>query len=328
MRTTIFKNCIALTLALAACGDDSTGTGTNSASATDSTGTTADPTGDPGTTSPTTGPGPTTSGDDVSASATEATTSTSTTIGTSETSSTTSPDETTTTTATGTTTTGDESTTGDTSGDTGTMIGCGFDGPQLDAALVHIDNPPPPCGTFEFSGQNVAMDTGPVYNLDGCPCDSDCFAPDPWTFTLDVPAKALPAVMPICPHIIVERQMSKQGCELIGVTIYELQNNDWPLPYYVAGSLLGPPQAAADDLKVTQDSVEMCACDGCCNPPERYDLEFEIEGEALSLAEGEMGVLGDPNDLHYDVTNYQSHYSGICDDSPAIDWVVNLQPAP
>jgi hypothetical protein len=323
MRTTILKNCITLSLALAACGGDTTGTGTNSA--TDSTGTTADPTGDPDTTATSTDPGPTTSGDDVSASGTETTTTT--TVSTSE-SSTTAPDDTTTTTSTpGTTTTGDESTTGDEASDTGVMLGCGFDGPQLDAVLVHDGFPPPPCGTFEFTGQNIVMDAGPVYHLDGCPCDNDCFAPDPWTFTLDVPFDALPAVMPICPRIVVERQMSKAGCELVGVTIDELQNKDWPLPYYVAGSLLGPPEAA-DDLALTQDSVEVCACDGCCSPPERYDLEFEIMGESLVLAEDEMGVLGDPNDRHYAVKNYQSHLSGICDDSPAIDWVVNLQPAP
>lgn len=321
MRTTLTCTTILICLALAACGDDTGGTGNA---------TTTGPTSDPATTGDTTaGPStsstssddPTTGGDDNSASGT-------TTASTTSTASTTTADDTTSTTTTppGTTTTGDDTTSGDdTTG--GTMVGCGLEGPEVEATLVHVGDPPPPCGTLEFIGSNYEMNTGPVYNLDGCPCNSDCFAPDPWTFTLDVPDGAfLPAVMPICPRIVVERQMSKKGCELVGVTIFETDFTTFPNPYYVAGSLLGPPAAAAADLSVEQTVVETCDCDFCCNSPERYDLEFELGGEMLSLAEDSFGVLGDPNIPHYAVSNFQSHYSGTCDDSPAIDWVVNMIP--
>ena len=323
----------ALTLALSACGDDTSGTGGGSTSGSP----TGDPTGDPSTSAPSSTSGdtnPTTSGDDNSASEahTDTTAAPQTTTSASATAE---PDTTggTTTAADDTTTSPDDTTTSpdDTTG--GVMLGCDFIGPELDAILVHDGNPPPPCGTFVFDGgQNINMDAGPVYHLDGCPCNSDCFAPDPWTFTLVVPDEALPAIMPVCPRIVVERQMSKQGCELVGVSIYEAENDDWPHPYYVAGSLLGPPAAAAADLGVEQHSVEMCDCDGCCNPPERYDLEFTVKGDifddpTLTLAENSDGKIADDLlDAHYAVYNYQSHYSGICDDSPAIDWVVSLQP--
>lgn len=324
MRTTLTCSlCLALSLALAACGDDTGGTGdTTTTGPSSDPASTGDTSGGPSTSS-TSGDDPTTGGDDNSASGTTTAPDTTTTASTTTT---TADDTTSGSTSTPETTTSDTTTADDTTG--GTMIGCGLEGPEVEATLVHDGFPPPPCGTFEFVGQNQVMDMGPVFHLDACPCDSDCFAPDPWTFTLDVPAEALPAVMPICPRIVVERQMGKQGCELVGVTILETQNQDWPFPYYVAGSLLGPPAAATPDLTVEQTVAESCECDFCCNSPERYDLEFAIEGDMLSLEEASSGQLGDPTDMHYDVFNFQSHYSGICDDSPAIDWVVSLQPAP
>lgn len=321
MRTTL--TCL-LSLALVACGDDTVIDPTSSNNTSTDPGTTADPPSTGPVTTDT--PEPITSGDDASESATDTLPGT-TTPPTTETpdTSTTSPDETTSTTdAPSDTTSSDDTTTTDDS-TTGAPLGCGFVGTELEAFLVHDGKPPPlGCGTFEFVGQNIANDVGPVYKLDGCPCGSDCFAPDPWTFTLSVPNEALPAQMPVCPRIVVERQMSKKGCELIGVTILETANQDFPFPWYVAGSLLGPPEAAAG-LTVTTSSVEVCECDGCCSPPERYDLEFGFQGDSLALAEDSHGWFGDPNGTHIDLYNYQSHLSGICDDSPAIDWVFSLQ---
>lgn len=309
-------------LALAACGDDTTNTATAPGTTTGDTTATPVTTGDvPGTT---TGD-PTTSGGSQSGTTTDLPM---TTTASSDTIVTTSTDGTTTDASTSTSSsTGDTSTTDDTT--TGVMLGCDFDGPELDATLVHNivpPPPPPPCGTIEFIGQNQAMSPGPVYALDGCPCNSDCFAPDPWTFTLDVPQGNLPHMMPICPRIVVERTMSKQGCELVGVTIFETENQDIPVPWYIAGSLLGPPAAAAADLEIEQLTVETCAdCPGCCNDGERYDLRFTAFNSEITLAEGEVGVFDAQGpDIHHDVTNFQSHHTGICDASPAIDWIVNL----
>jgi hypothetical protein len=322
--------CLTLALSavtLAACGDDG--------ATTNNTGTTGDTTAAPVTTGDVPGtstgaPDPTTGGGTQSGTTTDppmTTTGSSDTLVTSSTDPiTTTEDATTssTTTTTDATSTSDTGTTDDTT--TGVMLGCDLDGPELDAILVHDGKPPPPCGTLEFTGQNVVMSPGPVYALDGCPCNSDCFAPDPWTFTLMVPPDNLPQQMPVCPRIVVERTMSKQGCELVGVTIYELDNDDIPVPWYIAGSLLGPP-AAAPDLELEQTTVETCAdCPGCCNDGERYDLEFTFFGDMLTLAEGEEGVLDHPDPaFHHNVTNYQSHSTGICDASPAIDWIVSLE---
>jgi hypothetical protein len=326
--------CLALLLALPACGDDTAGTATTTGSDTGTSQAEAGSSGAPvtSTDSPTTdvsGTGTatgettdrptavTSTGGDVTTAPATATGDTS--------------DASDTTDASGTTTTGTDTGTTDDS-TTGGVMGCGFDGPRLDATLVHDnDQPPPPCGTVEFTGQNMAMSPGPIYALDGCPCGNDCFAPDPWTFSLDVPAGALPLQMPVCPRIVMERTMSKAGCELVGVAIWELDPaSDIDVPWYVAGSLLGPIAAVQDDLDVAQIGAEECAeCDGCCNDGARYDLEFSALGDSLVLPENGAGTLDKPgDDFHYNVTNYQSHLTGLCDDSPQVDWIVSLELEP
>jgi hypothetical protein len=314
--------CLSLTLALASCGGgtgDTPDTADTTTPGDTSTGTTADPPA----TDPTTGTTPSTSGDDVSGTGSSTTGD---------------PPETThghtTTTVDPTSTSDDDSGSGTSQGTTtddttGGGLGCGFDGPEIDANLLHIaDGPPADCGFTLFEGQNIVFSPGPVYELDGCPCGSDCFAPDPWTFTLDVPDGFLPAVMPECPKIYVERQMGKAGCELVSVTIWETANDAMPLPWYVAGSLLGPGDAVQNDLMITQEAVETCECEDCCSSPERYDLTFSGLGALpITLPEDSDGVLEGPDYL-YNVNNFQSHLSGICDDSPAIDWIVSLVQGP
>lgn len=332
--------CLSLILALSACGGD---TGTTATTATTDTGTTQD-TAEPSTGGPgTTAVDPTTGGNSGTATATGETTAEPTTAGPSTdttappSTDTTDPsgttDATTTDASTGTTdasTTAVDSTDTSTTDDstTGGVMGCAFEGTQLDATLVHNNNqPPPPCGLIEFKGQNSGMNPGPVYNLDGCECNFDCFAPDPWTFTLDVPPDALPLQMPVCPRIVMERTMSKNGCELVGLAIWETENNAIPVPWYIAGSLLGPIAAVQNDLTLEQQNVEVCNdCPGCCNDGERYDLKFSALGDTVTLPENSVGTLDKPgDDFHYNVTNYQSHLTGICDHSPQVDWIVSLE---
>jgi hypothetical protein len=328
--------CLALLLALPACGDDTAGTATTTGSDTGTSQAEAGSSGAPvtSTDSPTTDGTGTATGEttDSPTAATSSGGDVTTAPATGDTSvGTTDASDTSTGADTGTTAGGTDTGTTDDS-TTGGVMGCGFDGPRLDATLVHNNNqPPPPCGTVEFTGQNMAMSPGPVYALDGCPCGNDCFAPDPWTFSLDVPAGALPLQMPVCPRIVMERTMSKAGCELVGVAIWELDPaSDIDVPWYVAGSLLGPIAAVQADLDVAQISVEDCAeCDGCCNDGARYDLEFSALGDSLVLPENGAGTLDKPgDDFHYNVTNYQSHLTGICDDSPQIDWIVSLELEP
>lgn len=218
-------------------------------------------------------------------------------------------------------TTGDttDGTTDTTDGTTGGGGLCGQEGPEIDADLVHVGNPMA-CGALEFAGQNPAPGVGPVYELDGCPCGANCLKPDPWTLTLDVPLDWLPGILPACPRIVVERQMGKGGCELVGVAIWDAQEPDGAPAVYHAGSLLGPIAAAQDELTIKEVVIEECECDGCCNAPTLLDLEFTALKSTTTVPEGQTGVLGD-KDLGYDVINFQSHYSGICDDSPDIDWV-------
>ena len=323
---------------LVACGDDgvalTSDTGDASTVGPGSTEPTSDPTmpsTDP--TMPTTSPG-TTVGSSVgsdtatvtSATITDPTVSTVTsdaTISTISTSDTTSDTGTT----SDTSTTTDTSTTG--TGTTGGVMGCGMDGPQIDANLVHL-GVDPGCGPIEFIGTNMSDSSGPVYALDGCPCGANCLKPDPWTLTLDMPLDWLPGKLPACPRIVVERQKSKQGCELVGFAVWDSQAPN-ALADFHAGSLLGPIAAAKAELKVEQLVAEECDCDNCCSTPTRLDLKFSIAQKSGTLAEGEeLSLGGGEGDVNgYAVKNFQSHLSGICDDSPHIDWAMRkLPPAP
>lgn len=330
MRTLIFALIPSLLLG---CGDDTTTTVSASGSTSASDPTTdpsGDPTGDPSTSVDPTNATSTTTGESATDSAatvtvttqptqTDPTTEDVTTVAPStsgttefETAGTVDPSD-------GTTTTGDtEGTGGSSTG--GPVVGCGMDGPEIEASLAHLGEPPPPCGTLEFSGQNQADSPGPVYQLDGCPCGANCLKPDPWTFTIDAPLDWQPGKIPACPHIVVQRQMGKAGCELVGVSIWDAQADNAPAVYH-AGSLLGPIDAAAAELKTEAIVAEECDCDNCCNSPVRWDLKFTALGKSLTLAEGDDGQLvGDK--ATYTVKNFQSHLSGICDDAPAVDWVM------
>jgi len=195
-----------------------------------------------------------------------------------------------------------------------------MEGPEVEAQLVHV-GVDPGCGVVEFLGTNTGDSAGPVYDLDGCPCGANCLKPDPWTLTLDLPKEWLPGKLPACPRIVVERQKSKQGCELVGVTIWDTQDADPPPARFHAGSLLGPIAAAQGELKTAEIVAEECDCDFCCGVPTRLDLEFSALGDSLTLAEGGQGTLAN-NEYGYDVKVFQSHLSGLCDDSPRIDWVM------
>ncbi len=322
-------------LLLAACSDDSTASAGTSASTTDSTGTattgdptgspTSAPTGDPSTsTSPTSGisdsDGQTTNptGEPVTSS-TSSTTEPATTEPATTEPATTEPG---TTTTTGDTTTGDttDTSTGDTTDTTDTGGGlCGADGPEVDATLVHIGEDPG-CGPLEFTGTNYELGAGPTYMLDGCPCGAQCIKPDPWTFSVTAPADWLPGPLPVCPRIVIERQNSKQGCQLVGLAIWDTEEPDAAPAVYHAGHALGPIVAATGELATEQTVVEECDCDFCCNTPARYDLTFATLGGEATIAEGDFGMIGGP-ELGYAIANFQSHLSGLCDDPAAIDWV-------
>lgn len=306
-----------------ACSDDTVATATGESTTTE-TSTSGDPTGSP-TSSPTGSPTSSPTSDNpttgtASESNSDATTVPGTATETSDPTVTTDPPDTTTE-PPDTTTVGPDTTTTDTTTDstTGQPGMCGADGPVIEATLVHKDIIPD-CGPVEFIGQNQANNAGSPYMLDACPCGANCLIPDPWLFTIDVPQDWSPGFLPKCPRIVVERQKSKKGCELVGVGIWDSQEPEGSAALYHAGSLLGPIQAAIGQIGVEQVTVEECECDGCCNPAVLLDLNFSALKTDAVISEGQEGKLGD-NELGYDVKNFQSHLSGICDDSPAIDWV-------
>ena len=317
-------------LLLAACGDDTATTlgATDGTTGTTTTATTASPTGDTpaSPTGDSTGE-PTTAATDSGDATTADPTATSGTTGTTGTdSSTTGTDSSTT--GTDSSTTSTDSSTGDSSstGDTGMSGICGADGPEVDALLVH-DGEDPGCGPLEFTGTNSLLEPGPSYALDSCPCDANCLIPDPWTFTMTAPADWLPGILPACPRIVVERAKSKQGCQLVGVAVWDTSEPPGSPAVYHAGHQLGPIAAVLGQFDTASAVVEECECENCCNVPARYDLTFTALQSELTLAEGASGLLGDLN-LGYEITNFQSHLSGLCDDPAAIDWVARRVKAP
>jgi hypothetical protein len=299
-----------LALALAACGDD---TATTSAS-----GSTGDTSGASTSTSggPTSGDPTATTGGPGTGSATGGATETSTT-GVS-TDATTSPGTTTepgTTGEPGTTT----SSTGDSSsGTTGGVQQCGVDGEQISAELAHVADPIQ-CAPLTFTGQRVSDTKGPTWMLDGCPCGANCLKPDPWTFTIQGPADWLPE-LPICPKIVVERQMGFGLCEFVAVSIWDDQQPNAPA-FFHAGHGFSVVAEAQKELKVMEVPVQTCECDFCCGPSELWDLAFDHLGNQVTLAEADSAVLD-----KFTAINFESHSTGLCDAPLSVHWAVRQTP--
>lgn len=193
---------------------------------------------------------------------------------------------------------------------------CGVAGESVSAELAK-DGQPAPCGPLEFTGSRKGDAKGPVWQLDGCACGSDCLVPDPWTFTMQAPAAWLPLV-PDCPRIVVDRAMGFGGCEFVAVSVWDLAAPGAPAVYH-AGHGFSPTQAGAAELALTAHSLGTCACDGCCGPDELWDLQFSLGNAELTLSEGESGKLG-----AHDAIDFESHQSGLCDASSSVHWAVRL----
>jgi len=228
--------------------------------------------------------------------------------------------------ATSGTSTGAASTGGSSSGG---VVGCEWEGPEVEVTLVHEGAPPPPCGTLEFVGRLTGPAEGPTYELDGCPCGQACDEPDPWSLVVTVPEPALLPAVPMCLRVVVQRSMSKKGCELVGAAIFTDPDASG-LPTWVGASLLGPIDAISSEIKVAALVEETCPCDGCCGTSERYALVVSALGDSATIPEAAAGVVssGGPEAVSYTIHNLQSHRSGLCDASPAIDYVMQLELAP
>lgn len=310
--TSAYRTATLLLLALAACGNDTATTGATDGGSSGTTGAAASTTDGPATTDPsgaTTGePGTT------SASATGTTDATEGPA----TSASTDPTATTTTTGPGTTGEPGTGTSDGSSGTTGGVQQCGVDGEQVDAELLH-DGEPNPCGPITFTGQLVSDPKGPAWMLDGCPCGANCLKPDPWSFTMQAPLDWLP-VLPVCPKIVVERQMGFGVCEFVALSIWDEQQVNAPALYH-AGHGFQVVAEAQKELKVSDVAVQTCECDFCCGPPELWDIAFDHLGNQVTLAEGDSAVLD-----KFTAINFESHSSGICDAPLSVHWALRQDP--
>jgi len=55
--------------------------------------------------------------------------------------------------------------------------------------------------------------------------------------------------------------------------------------------------------------------------PQRLDLVFTVYDETQAIPEGGVGEVGKFDGV-YEVHNFQSHLTGLCDASPSIDYVM------
>lgn len=290
-----------------ACADDTTAMTTGGDPST-----TANATGPDNTSGPTTGPDATSDAPTTTPEPTGASTVTSTSTSTG----TTGPG-TTTTDATGTTTSTSEPGTTATTDTTDTTTGggvCGVDGDDLGAELVQ-QGKPVACGPLEFTGTRISPEKGPLWQLDGCACGQNCLIPDPWTLNVSAPAAWLP-LMPACPRIVVDRVEGFGGCQFAAISVWDLGAPGEPAVYH-AGRGFAPTQAAAGELTVTPHSLETCACEGCCQDAELWELQFTLGGADITLSEGESAPLGPRNAI-----NFESHRSGLCDAPLEAHWAI------
>lgn len=225
----------------------------------------------------------------------------------------------TTTETTGGTTEG--TTEGTTDGTTGGDL-CAFPGSETVFADLKDLSEKVVCGKLLFNG-TVGSKKDQTWELDNCPCDSECFVEDPWTLTVDVPPGLEPQ-LPACARIevVTVQGFAPDTCELVSMTIWDttgdINNKE---PFYAAGRTLdysAPPFAVKGNL------LGECECDFCCGKSEAYDLTFSVGDAQITLAEATMGSIdGEPE---VEAHNFQSHLSGLCDAPPDVHWLMRATP--
>jgi hypothetical protein len=164
--------------------------------------------------------------------------------------------------------------------------------------LVGSQAPVDGCNDYTFTG-TLEGGGGGVWTLDACPCGALCLIPDPYTLTTIMPDAALLPNMPACPKIEMRRG---DDCEVVSLVISDLTQNEKPV-WITAREDVDP--GSVPELAVASQLFGVCECPDC-DPPTLYDLHFEWLDAALTLAEGELGLLV-ADDGDWDVTSLNSH---------------------
>lgn len=232
-----------------------------------------------------------------------------------------------TTTSTGDTTTSTGTTGPDDTGETAddTTAGpalCGMNGPDIDIILEH-DGEDLGCEDIEFIGSRPLGDQpGPVFKLDGCPCGSECEQADPWTLTIEAPGDLMPLIQD-CPQIVVQREMTPNGCEMTGAWISDGPGPDLNvgLGWWTVGRTFEVIDRVGPELEFSAIPVEVCECADCCEAPTRFDLQFTFNNKTVTIPEGGQDHIERGGSFTFH--NFQSHTTGICEDPPAVAWLIS-----
>jgi len=193
-------------------------------------------------------------------------------------------------------------------------------------------------GALNVEGPAIAQAPGVVV-VRACSgtekCSPECVG-DPVTFEFAVPPEAewMAPVVPPCAHVIVAFGPSDPNngtCPFAGVALWGLDDDQDPIPWFLAGSGATHQLDAVDNVAIEFLRKEPCACEspdpGCCEPllPGKYAIEFGGFDGSPHLAEGEL-IEAAFNQQMFDLANYQSHVHPECGVRPHVDWAAKRWP--
>jgi hypothetical protein len=158
----------------------------------------------------------------------------------------------------------------------------------LSAELVGSMSKPDACDNFVFTGTLIEQPGAGTWELDSCPCDADCDAVDPYTFTTSFFGEGAPELpaMPACPQIEIYRDMQ---CNVVGVAVRDLGNASAPVWWAATHDTFVP---GFEWLSSQLFDEQLCS-DGDDDGPvvTGHAIRWGIDSQVIELAPGESGVL-------------------------------------
>jgi hypothetical protein len=163
---------------------------------------------------------------------------------------------------------------------------CG--GWSLSAELTGSLSMPGDCDNFVFTGELIEQPGANTWALDSCPCNADCDAVDPYTFTISFSGEGAPELpaMPACPQIELYRDAQ---CDVVGVVVRDLGNGNAPVWWSTARNTSIP----GFEWLSNQIFDEQLCSDGDDDGPvvTGHAIRYAHDEATIELRPGESGML-------------------------------------
>jgi len=159
------------------------------------------------------------------------------------------------------------------------------------------------------------------WTLFPCPCGADCDDPGfRYEVEIDVPDDWQPE-LPECVIVDVDETCGAFGCQDTTTTAITILDGTGSAPvlHWVSSRNSTAPTAAEGLVVSSSEVVSDVDCGGCTRGTV-WDLTFQLDGETVTLDEGETADLAG-----YDIVNAHSWTDGLCDGLPFIAWNVKRQ---